>query len=203
MELLEGFLHSVQGGNSRLKTCLRIPQLLDVAPTSPAPSACVSMDPSETQDRSPVVGARPVPAALTQFTAQSPPQQHGSSVVGIPEVFVWPVLAPVALSHSATVLQTEHAATAASSDAPWSSKLTMPAYMAVVTPSLLKRLASMAALNAKVSGMFASAYLRRSEPEQGPWNSMFAVPSQSQTHIEHDLNFSVRATLNLPCACTA
>lgn len=190
VELLDRYMHSLQGGDSRLRTCMRIPQLLDVAPTSPAPSACVSMEASATQEHSPVLEVRAMPAALGQSAApQSLQQGTNDSEACLPEFSVWPVLAPTVPAHITTRCKVESSAQA---DAPWTSKLTVPAYIAVVTPSLLKRLTRISALH---NSLYAGAKQSKQpshETDYGPWSSMFPAPSSSQFQTQQDVNFSVR-----------
>lgn len=181
VELLDSHLHSRQGGDSRLQACLRIPQLLDVAPTAPAPSACVSMEASAAHEQSPILELRSIPAALAQHSQQE------ADAVG--ELSVWPVLAPRTPAHITTRCKVESNANA---DVPWGIKLTVPAYIAVVTPSLLKRVTRICALHSQVTAAVKPPKQQFSETDYGPWSSMFPAPSQSQCQTKHNVNFGVR-----------
>ena len=177
-----------QGGDSRLRACLRIPQLLDVAPTAPAPSACVSMEASTVQEHPPVLEARSMPAALAQRAGVTLPTANDRHACPSP-FFVWPVLAPTGAEHTTTRCKIESKGQV---DGPWAAQLAVPAYMVVATPPLLKRLTRICALHSSLSGDTNRSKRPSHEADHGPWGSMFAAPSQSQGQIPHDVNFSVR-----------
>ena len=201
VELLDRGLHLRQGGDSRLRACLRIPQLLDVAPTSPAPSACVSMEASAVQENSVLLEARTMPAALVQRTGAVLSTANDTQPC-LPQFSIWPVLAPTIPLHVTTTCKVQ---SSVQDDAPWVAQLAVPAYIAVVTPPLLKRLTRICALHASLLGGAEKSNHKNHETDHGPWSSMFAAPSQSQIQTAHDFNFSVRTPftfVSFSCPCS-
>jgi hypothetical protein len=188
IELLDSHLHAMQGGDSRMRACHRIPRLLDVAPNTPAPAACVFMEASTAQELSPTLEVRAMPAALRHFADLRQHEHDSDGAASLPDLSVWPVLVPTAPAHMTTRCTVERSVSGGVS---CTSQLAVPAYMAVATPALLKRLLCISSLLNNLAAAFKQAREKAAEVDH---SFMLSSPRLSFSQAQH-VNFSVRLSV--------